>query len=371
MGAMTMRRKPHARQRLVPGLVSAFAALTLALSLATPARAVAPLATSESELQSGAFSLVDPAGQTLLRTGAVPMVGDWLLCPDGSVWRVAGVAGTTATVAPATLSEVTYREPISLSAWPMTHAGSPAAALSGGRVAIISTHNDETLHGALPVATGRPLLLPQARPGVDDTTPVLATADGFVAAAPAAGLAVTVDTTNHAPHDEEAYRRSERTIDDLLRNGLTIAADQRPDVVLDWQTDRAAAQSPGGATGCLLIVGGSSPRLPANLAFARALMDTANATVAGTVRGVLVSKGTYGQVHYPLSVVVLAGTAADDAAETSELGVTLATAIGQLRASPAQTTAMSRVVIGVVVLFGLLLQRLVAGRRSGRAGGWR
>ncbi|MGE5560772.1 MAG: stage II sporulation protein P [Chloroflexota bacterium] len=327
--------------------VARFGAVLLCLALTA---GFAPAARAEDELASGRFALVDRGGAVLLRTGVVVSEGDFLLTPGGEVYRVASLHGAQAELEPTALDAVGFRSPLSFLAWPATAVPPVAHALAGTRIAIYSTHGDETLRGAVAV-TGK---------AGADAVPVMSVADSFAAAAVAHGLTVSCDTTSHWPHDGDAYRRSALTVRELLRG--------RPDLLLDWQTDRPpAAGEAAEEPACLLVVGGSSPRMKLNLSFARALMTRANQLQAGTVKGILVCRGDYAQVYYPAAVVVMAGTAADDATSVSALAVTLAGAIGELHTEAAGargSVTLYTVALGLAMLF----QRVI---RRGWRGRWR
>jgi len=320
------------------------AAMAAAIFLALLTRAAPALA--EDELRAGRFALCAPDGRVLLRTGIVVAEGDWLLTADGAVHRIAAVEGARATLVPSSLAEITYRSPVSWFVWPAAHIPPPETMFAGKRVIIYSTHDDETFRGAVPV-TGAP----------DGTAVhVLAAADPFVAEAATWGLQVSIDTTSHWPHDGDAYRRSARTVRELLR--------RRPDYLLDWQTDRPPAPGePIEAPACLLVVGGSTPRLKANLNFARALMTAANRAQPGTVKGILVGRGDYAQLYYPASTVVIAGTAADDPKAIGALAISLADALGGLHKS-AQYGGRGLTPLGAAAVgLGIVFQWVTFGRR--------
>lgn len=324
------------------------AALILALPLALLA-ATAP-ALAEDELAAGRYALCAPDGRVLVRTGIVVLAGDWLLAADGSVHRIAAVEGLRAILVPSSVEEISYRSPIPWHAWPAAHVPPPEEMFAGSRVLIYSTHEDETFRGAVPVSGA----------AGEAAVPVLAAADPFAAEAATWGLQVSIDTTSHWPHDGNAYRRSARTVREMLR--------WHPDYLLDWQTDRPPAPAePIEEPSCLLVVGGSTPRLKANLNFARALMTVANRAQPGTVRGILVSRGDYAQLYYPAAVVVIAGTAADDPKAIGALAILLADALGGLHKS-AQTSDRGRIPLGATAIgLGILFQRVTFGRR--REGG--
>lgn len=337
---MSRRRAPRVR-----------AAATVAALLALLAAMLAPVASAEDELQSGRFALCAQDGRVLLRTGVVVAEGDWLLTPDGAVRRVALIEGARATLVPASMEEITYRSPISPLAWPSAVVWPPETVFAGNRVIIYSTHDDETFRGAVPAAGA----------ANETAVPVLAAADAFAAEAANWGLEVSIDTTSHWPHDGGAYRRSARTVRDLLR--------RRPDFLLDWQTDRPPAPGePIEAPACLLVVGGSTPRLRANLNFARALMTVANRAQPGSIKGILVGRGDYAQLYYPASTVVMAGTAADDPKAISALAIVLADALGGLHKSAQYSrrglTPLGAAAVGLAMLF----QRLALRRQRE---GWR
>lgn len=319
-------------------------AVSLIVITSCPATAAA-----EDELAAGRFVLNAPDGRILLRTGIVVSEGDWLIASDGSVYRVTALSGTQVQLATASLSDITYSSPVSPLVWPATTPWTPAVVWAGNRVAVYSTHGDEVVRGVIAVAGA----------GGAESIPVLDTADSFAAEATSRGLRVTIDTTSHWPHDGDAYRRSQFTARDLLRG--------RPDVMLDWQTDSApVAGEPPETPACLLVIGGSSPRLKTNLGFACALMSAANVTAPGAVKGTLVCHGEYAQVYYPASVVVLAGTAADDHNTVDSLAVTLAGALSDLHDAALRSdrgeTRLYLVSLGLAMLFQRLTRRRWPGR---------
>jgi len=122
------------------------------------------------------------------------------------------------------------------------------------------------------------------------------------------GLTVFHDTTNHNPHDAQAYERSRRTAVQLLeqRNPavlIDLHRDGVPDP--DFFREHIAGQT---VSQLRLVVGQQNPKQDANQDFARRMMARANERYPEIVKEIFMASGNYNQDLTSTAILIEAGT---------------------------------------------------------------
>jgi stage II sporulation protein P len=122
------------------------------------------------------------------------------------------------------------------------------------------------------------------------------------------GLTVFHDTTNHNPHDAQAYERSRRTAVQLVEK-------RRPSVLIDLHRDgvpdpdffrkEIAGQT---VSQVRLVVGQQNPKQDANKDFARRMMARANERHPELVKEIFMASGNYNQDLTSTAILIEAGT---------------------------------------------------------------
>jgi stage II sporulation protein P len=116
------------------------------------------------------------------------------------------------------------------------------------------------------------------------------------------------DTTNHNPHDAQAYERSRRTAVQLVEK-------RRPSVLIDLHRDgvpdpdffrkEIAGQT---VSQVRLVVGQQNPKQDANKDFARRMMARANERHPELVKEIFMASGNYNQDLTSTAILIEAGT---------------------------------------------------------------
>ena len=126
------------------------------------------------------------------------------------------------------------------------------------------------------------------------------------------GIAVTLDTTNHLPHDAGAYRRSRQTAVRLMQKNMPAALiDIHRDGIPD--PDEYTAEVDGQTMTMVRIeVGRSNPNRTANREFAVRLKAVADKAYPGLVKDIFIGKGNYNQELMPRAILLEFGTHTSD-----------------------------------------------------------
>ena len=234
------------------------------------------------------YTLTDRAGGILTQRGGRMYVGDEYIAGDDAEYRVVAVNEETCTA---------VAEPVEsdAQAFARTTAQDAGQGNSGKkRIAMYSTHSDESYV-----------------PGDGDSSKwenagIYDVGDSLKAALEKKGIDVEYSHETFLPHDADAYTRSRRTAEELLKQG--------PDALLDIHRDAVPAQQyetevdGEDISKVRLFVGRSNPNAAVNKAFARQIKAEADRMYPGLVKDIFIGKGNYNQELYPHALLLEFGT---------------------------------------------------------------
>lgn len=238
------------------------------------------------------YALTDENGQRLTAIYHQPNVGDEYISSDNQHYEVTQVdePGQTARmklIGAYAMPDVSWLD--EASALPVSAAGGDKA------IAMYCTHSDESY---VPTDGAES---EKGKGGIYDVAQALANQ------LEEKGVAVTLDTTTHHPHDAGAYRRSRQTAVKLLKTG--------PDAIFDIHRDGIPdsgeyALTLGGQkmSRVRLLVGKGNQNASANKSFATQIKAVADKVYPGLIKDIYMGKGAYNQDLYPRSVLLEMGT---------------------------------------------------------------
>jgi len=170
-------------------------------------------------------------------------------------------------------------------------AQAPAA---NSHVVIYHSHSDESYGYATGVTS---------KPGDGD---IYRVGSALTLSLEKSGISVTHSFNNHGPHDINAYHRSRRTAQQLLK--------EQPDAIFDIHRDSAPTQAYFttvngiNAARVMIVVGRTNPTEGVNLDFAHRVKDMGDALYPGMMRGIFIGHGNYNQDLYPTALIFEIGT---------------------------------------------------------------
>lgn len=231
------------------------------------------------------FTVIDPEGNVLFYTGHHVFEGDEYIDEHDVQWVVVRVDDKARTA--------TAESRGKMEALPA--AASVQTAAVSGKVAVYHTHSDESY-----VPTDGT----EAIPGKGG---VLKVGSSLAEAVKRLGLGAAHDTTSHDPHDAQAYDRSRRTAQRLLRAERPLALFDvhrdagPPEPYLTEQKGEVVARS-------MIVVGRQNPKVGANLEFARRLKDAVNSKYPGLIKGIFMGNADFNQDLFERSLLLEVGT---------------------------------------------------------------
>lgn len=261
----------------------ALAAVALALLFGTPAGA-------ETDGDC-LYTLIGPDGAALTQRAGRMYVGDEYIAGDDSWYRVASVddAAQTAT------AEYLGRSTDDVPAFSAIAEGAKASKGDGEKlIAMYSTHSDESY---LP---GDGTASKWKGAGIYDV------GDSLKQALEARGIKAVYSRETFLPHDADAYNRSRRTAEELLKQG--------PDALLDIHRDAVPAEQyetevdGEDISKVRLFVGRNNQNAAENRAFAKQIKAAADEKYPGLIKDIFIGKGNYNQELYPHALLLEFGT---------------------------------------------------------------
>lgn len=254
-------------------------ALALMALLALPARA-------ENDGDC-VYTLLDRSGNVLTMRAGRMYAGDEYIAADNREYRVVAVddAAMTATA-----------EYVSDSASEAFAPSSAAGSSGDGKklICMYSTHSDESYvpdDGTESKWQGA---------GIYDV------GDSLKAALEKKGIDAVYSHETFLPHDADAYTRSRRTAEALLKKG--------PDALIDIHRDAVPAKQyetevdGEDISKVRLFVGRSNPNAAANKQFARQIKAAADEAYPGLIKDIFIGRGNYNQELYANSILLEFGT---------------------------------------------------------------
>ena len=259
-------------------------ALLLMALLATPAL---------SEMDGDAvYTLLGPDGEALTMRAGRMFEGDEYIAGDDGWYRIASVDDAARTATAEYLGQASV-DGAALSAFAARAEGDRA---DDGKklVAMYSTHSDESY------IPGDGTASKWKGAGIYDV------GDSLKKALEERGIKAVYSQETVLPHDADAYNRSRRTAEELLK--------QNPDALLDIHRDAVPAEEYDAEVDgediskVRLFVGRSNPNASANKAFAQQLKKAADEQYPGLVKDIFIGKGGYNQDIYPHSLLLEFGS---------------------------------------------------------------
>lgn len=245
------------------------------------------------------WTLTDEAGQRITQH-AMPMnVGDEYISGKNRLYRVVSVNEDEASAVAQDIGAEPFARTAPafapLTAFAETQTEAPEAASGEKRIAMYSTHSDESY---VP-SDGESSLLKDA--GIYDVGNALK--DNLEKL----GIHTVYSEATFHPHDAGAYSRSRTVAKELLES-------ERPDALIDIHRDGIPKEEyetevDGEETSMVrLFVGRNNPNSEANREFAKALKAAADEKYPGLIKDIFIGKGNYNQELYPQAILLEFGT---------------------------------------------------------------
>ena len=234
------------------------------------------------------YTLVDWQGNRLTRVGGRIYVDDAYIAGDNACFRVVSV-DDAAKIAVAEYAGMAETDQAALAGFYALAEGD-----SKKRVAMYSTHSDESY------VPGDGEASKWENAGIYDV------GERLQAALEKRGIETIYSKDTFLPHDADAYTRSRRAAEELLR--------QNPDALLDIHRDAVPAEEyetevdGEDISKVRLFVGRSNPNAAANRAFAQQLKKAADEQYPGLVKDIFIGKGNYNQELYPHALLLEFGS---------------------------------------------------------------
>ena len=128
------------------------------------------------------------------------------------------------------------------------------------------------------------------------------------------GVEVILDETTHHPHDAGAYRRSQRTAVEILKQNPAALVDIHRDGIPDPSEYDTQVEGDD-VTRVRLLVGRVNPNASANRQFAKTIKAVADEKYPGFIKDIFIGKGNYNQEMAPNSILLEFGTHTSDKQE--------------------------------------------------------
>jgi len=273
------------------------AALCLGAAAALLALSTGPAAAEQTEVYSeteAPYTLLDAEGATLTQRGGRIYVGDEYIAGDDGWYRVVSVDDAARTATAEYLGQAAV-DPAALAAFSAAVKGASDGGGDGGKlIAMYSTHSDESYvpeDGTASKWKGA---------GIYDV------GESLRAALEKRGIETIYSRETFLPHDADAYTRSRREAEELLK--------RRPDALLDIHRDAVPAEQyetevDGEDISMVrLFVGRTNQNAAANRAFAQQIKAEADRRYPGLIKDIFIGKGNYNQDLSPNSLLLEFGT---------------------------------------------------------------
>ena len=262
------------RRGILRALAAALAALAL---LGAAASAEEAFAETDGDCL---YTLLDEQRNALTQRGGRMYAGDEYISPEDRWYRIASVDDAARTATAQYLGDA-RQDAQALAAFAFT-----ARAEGNGKklVAMYSTHSDESYlpeDGAASKWNGA---------GIYDV------GDSLKRALEDRGIDVVYSKETFLPHDADAYSRSRRTAEELLKRS--------PDALLDIHRDAVPAEQyetevdGENVSKVRLFVGRSNQNAAENRAFAQQIKAEADRKYPGLIKDIFIGRGNYNQLQY-------------------------------------------------------------------------
>lgn len=233
------------------------------------------------------YTLVDTEGRTLTRRGGRIYEGDEYISGDDGWYRVIAVDDAACTATAEYLGSAAVDE-AALAAFAVAHAEDKKL------IAMYSTHSDESY---VP-EDGTSSKWQNA--GIYDV------GESLKDALEARGIETIYSRETFLPHDADAYTRSRRVAEELLK--------KNPDALLDIHRDAVPAEEyetevdGEDISKVRLFVGRNNQNSAENKAFAQQIKAEADREYPGLIKDIFIGRGNYNQELYPHALLLEFGT---------------------------------------------------------------
>ena len=292
------------------------------------------------------YTLVDTRGNALTQRAGRMYEGDEYISGDDLWYRVTAVDDAAQTATAECLGQAN-EDPEALKAFFTMALGEAASKDDEKRIGMYSTHSDESY------VPGDGEASKWHDAGIYDV------GESLKKALEEKGIQVTYSRESFLPHDADAYTRSRRTAEELMK--------QNPDALLDIHRDAVpASQYETTVAGediskVRLFVGRSNQNAAENKAFARQIKAEADRRYPGLVKDIFIGKGNYNQELYPHALLLEFGTHEIDKDKAMEATGYMADVLDSVlygstaRAEGGKGTEGKSVARGVGALLGIAL----------------
>ncbi len=270
---------------------------------------------SETDVAISSYTLYDESGAVLTMRGGQIWPGDEYISGDDRWYRVVSVddaarAATAEYLGPAADDART------------AFAAKKAAAKTGDKlIAMYSTHSDESYVPDDGAASK------WRDAGIYDV------GDSLKDALEKRGIKTIYSRETFLPHDADAYTRSRRTAEELLKQG--------PDALLDIHRDAVPAEqyetevNGEDISKVRLFVGRTNQNAAENRAFAQQIKAEADRQYPGLIKDIFIGKGNYNQDLSPNSLLLEFGTHEIDKEKAQEAAAYVAEVLDSVLFGPA------------------------------------
>ena len=240
------------------------------------------------------YTLIGTDGEVLTQRAGRMYEGDEYIASDNRCYRVVSINDATQTAT----AEYVGTEPNDEAAFSILSAASAESKRAGNSdrklICMYSTHSDESYipgDGTESKWNGA---------GIYDVGEHLKNALGKL------GIDAVYSKETFLPHDADAYTRSRRTAEELMKQG--------PDALIDVHRDAVPAEqyetevNGDDISKVRLFVGRTNSNAAANRAFAKQLKAAADEAYPGLVKDIFIGRGNYNQDLYANSILLEFGT---------------------------------------------------------------
>ena len=278
------------------------------------------------------YTLLDVDGQVLTRRGGRIYEGDEYISGDDSWYRVIAVDDAAQTATAEYLGSAAVDE-TALAAFAAAHAEGKKL------IAMYSTHSDESYvpeDGTYSKWKGA---------GIYDV------GDSLKAALEERGIETIYSKESFLPHDADAYTRSRRVAEELLK--------KNPDALLDIHRDAVPAEEyetevdGEDISKVRLFVGRNNQNSAENKAFAQQIKAEADREYPGLIKDIFIGRGNYNQELYPHALLLEFGTHEIEKEKAQEAAGYIAEVLDNVLYGPAAKAEGARGATGKGVAKGI------------------
>ena len=256
-----------------------------------------------TELREGQYyTMVDNENNVIVKTARIMHVGDQFLNNKNQQFRVYEVDRETLTAKATFIRDVDLaasqtKQEVGFFASMLNRfnlGNQTTSTENTGPIAVYHSHSDESY-----VPT-------DGTESIEDNGGIYDVGAAFVSALEERGINVVYNETNHDPHDSGAYKRSRRTVDELLNEDPAALFDIHRDAVPAEQYDGEADGEQ--VAQVMFVVGQQNQNQAENNSFAEGLKKVADEQNPELVKGIFEARGSYNQDMSPRALLLEVGT---------------------------------------------------------------